>query len=175
MAGIDSFNPLFYSQSAAALEAAKKNKKEEEQKKTGKVKTRFADLLHKAEEIPATDPDLPIEIASMEFDEAVAFLMDEVTMAGEELKNSPLPECYESYKKKITQFLHFVEKNTYDIENQMGIRSPRFKNRKKYIIVTVVNEKLEQLARDIMFIQSSQISMLAKVEEIKGLLVDLLH
>ena len=37
MAGIDSFNPLFYSQSAAALEAAKKNKKEEEQKKTGKV------------------------------------------------------------------------------------------------------------------------------------------
>lgn len=175
MAGIDSFNPLFYSQSAAALEAAKKNKKEEEQKKTGKVKTRFADLLHKAEEIPATDPDLPIEIASMEFDEAVAFFMDEVTMAGEELKNSPLPECYESYKKKITQFLHFVEKNTYDIENQLGIRSPRFKNRKKYIIVTVVNEKLEQLARDIMFIQSSQISMLAKVEEIKGLLVDLLH
>ena len=175
MAGIDSFNPLFYSQSAAALEAAKKNKKEEEQKKTGKVKTRFADLLHKAEEIPATDPDLPIEIASMEFDEAVAFLMDEVTMAGEELKNSPLPECYESYKKKITQFLHFVEKNTYDIENQLGIRSPRFKNRKKYIIVTVVNEKLEQLARDSMFIQSSQISMLAKVEEIKGLLVDLLH
>ena len=175
MAGIDSFNPLFYSQSAAALEAAKKNKKEEEQKKTGKVKTRFADLLHKAEEIPATDPDLPIEIASMEFDEAVAFLMDEVTMAGEDLKNSPLPECYESYKKKITQFLHFVEKNTYDIENQLGIRSPRFKNRKKYIIVTVVNEKLEQLARDIMFIQSSQISMLAKVEEIKGLLVDLLH
>ena len=175
MAGIDSFNPLFYSQSAAALEAAKKNKKEEEQKKTGKVKTRFADLLHKAEEIPATDPDLPIEIASMEFDEAVAFLMDEVTMAGEELKNSPLPECYESYKKKITQFLHFVEKNTYDIEKQLGIRSPRFKNRNKYIIVTVVNEKLEQLARDIMFIQSSQISMLAKVEEIKGLLVDLLH
>ena len=175
MAGIDSFNPLFYSQSAAALEAAKKNKKEEEQKKTGKVKTRFADLLHKAEEISATDPDLPIEIASMEFDEAVAFLMDEVTMAGEELKNSPLPECYESYKKKITQFLHFVEKNTYDIESQLGIRSPRFKNRNKYIIVTVVNEKLEQLARDIMFIQSSQISMLAKVEEIKGLLVDLLH
>ena len=174
MAGIDSFNPLFYSQSAAALEAAKKNKKEEEQKKTGKVKTRFADLLHKAEEIPATDPDLPIEIASMEFDEAVAFLMDEVTMAGEELKNSPLPECYESYKKKITQFLHFVEKNTYDIENQLGIRSSRFKNRNKYIIVTVVNEKLEQLARDIMFIQSSQISMLAKIEEINGILIDLI-
>ena len=174
MAGIDSFNPLLYSQSAAALEAAKKSKKEEEKKKTEKTKTRFADLLHKAEEIPATDPDLPIEIASMEIDEAVAFLMDEVTMAGEELKNSPLPECYESYKKKITQFLHFVEKNTYDIENQVGIRSPRFKNRKNYTIVTVVNEKLEQLARDIMFIQSSQISMLAKIEEIKGLLVDLL-
>ena len=100
MAGIDSFNPLLYSQSAAALEAAKKSKKEEEKKKTEKTKTRFADLLHKAEEIPATDPDLPIEIASMEIDEAVAFLMDEVTMAGEELKNSPLPECYESYKKK---------------------------------------------------------------------------
>ena len=174
MAGIDSFNPILYSQSPAALEAAKRNKKEEEQKKTGGVRTKFSELLHKAEEIPVTDPDLPMEIATMEFEEAVAFLMDGVTMAGEELKNSPLPEAYATYKKKITQFLHFVVDNTYDVETQTGIRSPRFKNRKKYTIVTIVNEKLEQLAKDIMFLQSSQISMLAKIEEINGILIDLI-
>lgn len=174
MAGIDSFNPILYSQSPAALEAAKRNKKEEEQKKTGGVRAKFSELLHKAEEIPVTDPDLPMEIATMEFEEAVAFLMDGVTMAGEELKNSPLPEAYATYKKKITQFLHFVVDNTYDVETQTGIRSPRFKNRKKYTIVTIVNEKLEQLAKDIMFLQSSQISMLAKIEEINGILIDLI-
>lgn len=174
MAGIDSFNPILYSHSPAALEAAKKNKKEEEQKKTGGIKAKFSDLLNKAEEVPITDPDLPMEIATMDFDEAVAFLMDGVTMAGEELKNSPLPEVYATYKKKITQFLHFVVKNSYDVESQTGIRSPRFKNRKKYTIVTVVNEKLDQLAKDIMFLQSNQISMLAKIEEINGILIDLL-
>ena len=92
-------------------------------------------MLHKAEEIPVTDPDLPMEIATMEFDDAVAFLMDGVTMAGEELKNSPLPEAYSKYKRKITQFLHFVVENSYDIETQTGIRSPRLKNRKKYTII----------------------------------------
>lgn len=178
MPGIDSFNPLLYSQSPAALEAAKKNKKEEEQKKTGAsggIKSRFSDLLRKAEEIPVTDPDLPMEIATMEFDDAVVFLMDGVTMAGEELKNSPLPEVFANYKQKIRQFLHFVAKNTYDVEIQQGIRSPRFRNRKPYTIINIVNEKLEQLAKDIIFLQSNQLSMLAKVEEIKGLLVDLLH
>ena len=131
-------------------------------------------MLHKAEEIPITDPDLPMEIATMEFEEAVAFLMDGVTMAGEELKNRPLPEAYATYKRKLPQFLHFVVNNTYDVETQTGIRSPRFKNRKKYTIVTIVNEKLEQLAKDIMFLQSSQISMLAKIEEINGILIDLI-
>jgi len=100
MAGIDSFNPLFYAQTPAALEAAKKNKKEEEQKKTGGIRTKFADLLKKAEDTPVTDPDLPMEIATMEFEEAVSFLMDGVTMAGEELKKSPLPDAFVTYKKK---------------------------------------------------------------------------
>ena len=107
MAGIESFNPLLYSQSTAALEAAKKNKKEQEKEKingSSGIRSKFSELLHKAEEIPVTDPDLPMEIATMEFDDAVAFLMDGVTMAGEELKNSPLPEAYSKYKRKITQF-----------------------------------------------------------------------
>ena len=38
MPGIDSFNPLLYSQSPAALEAAKKNKKEEGQKKNWSIR-----------------------------------------------------------------------------------------------------------------------------------------
>lgn len=176
MAGIESFNPLLYSQTPAALEAAKKSKKEQEKQKTTEskgIRSKFSELLQKAEEIPVTDPDLPMEIATMDFDDAVAFLMDGVTMAGEELKKSPLPEAYGTYKKKITQFLHFVVDNTYDVETQTGIRSPRFKNRKKYTIVNIVNEKLEQLAKDIMFMQSSQISMLAKIEEINGILIDL--
>ena len=171
MPGIDSFNPLFYSQ--ATLETVKKSKKEEDQKKTEKTKSRFVDLLRKAEDIPATDPELPIEIASMDTEEALVFLMDEVTMAGEELKNSPLPEAYQTYKKKITQFIHFVSQNSYDVKVDLGIRSSRSPTRKKYTIVTVVNEKLEQLARDILLGQSNQMLMLAKIEEIKGLLVDL--
>ena len=177
MAGIESFNPLLYSQSTAALEAAKKNKKEQEKEKingSSGLRSKFSELLHKAEEIPVTDPDLPMEIDTMEFDDAVAFLMDGVTMAGEELKNSPLPEAYSKYKRKITQFLHFVVENSYDIETQTGIRSPRLKNRKKYTIINIVNEKLERLAKDIMFLQSSQISMLAKIEEINGILIDLI-
>lgn len=173
MAGIDSFNPLLYSQSQLALET-KKNKKEEESKKTKGLNHKFSNLLHKAQEIPITDSILPMEVATMEFEEAVAFLMDEVTMSGEKLKNSPLPDIYADYKQKITQFLHFVVENSYDVKSQTGIRNPRTKIKRKYTIVSVVNEKLDQLAKDILYLQSSQISLLAKIEEINGILVDLI-
>lgn len=170
MPGIDSFNPIIYANSASARLATEKNRKEEETKKSKGVKNPFRALLQKAEETPITDPELPVEIATMSQDEAVAFLLDAVTLSGDELKKSPLPEQFAKYKKKISQFMHYVEKNTYDVEEQRGIRSRR--SQKRYYLLKVIDEKLESLAKDVLFIQADQIKMLAKIDEINGLLVD---
>jgi uncharacterized protein YaaR (DUF327 family) len=42
-------------------------------------------------------------------------------------------------------------------------------------LIQVVDQKLEQLAAGILTGQASQLELLARVDEIAGLLVDLLH
>jgi uncharacterized protein YaaR (DUF327 family) len=46
--------------------------------------------------------------------------------------------------------------------------------RKKFTQVQVIDEKLEQLAAGILANQKNQLALLAKIEEINGLLVDLI-
>jgi uncharacterized protein YaaR (DUF327 family) len=50
----------------------------------------------------------------------------------------------------------------------------RVTKQKTYTLVKVVDEKLDSLAADILFNQKDQIALAAKVNEISGLLVDIL-
>jgi uncharacterized protein YaaR (DUF327 family) len=47
--------------------------------------------------------------------------------------------------------------------------------RKKFTQVEIIDQKLEQLAAGILSNQKDQLGLLGKIEEINGLLVDLLH
>jgi len=69
-----------------------------------------------------------------------------------------------------------VVSQSYEIEEQEGIRKKTRAGtftKKKFSIVQVVNQELDRLASDILFNQADQIRMMAKVDEITGLLVDL--
>jgi hypothetical protein len=48
-------------------------------------------------------------------------------------------------------------------------------NRKKFALIKVIDEKLERLALGILQTQKDQFDILARVDEINGLLVDLLR
>lgn len=161
---------------AASFSASKTSggKRNEKTEKNGSIRKKFSEILHKSESEIEIDSYLPAEIAGMSFEDALSFLLDNVTMSADNLKRNPYKEAFADYRKKISQFMRFVVKNCYDVEESLGTPSVRVPRPKKKYIVKVVDDKLDQLAREILENNIDQLKMLAKIEEINGLLVDML-
>lgn len=161
---------------AASFAASKTSggKRNEKTEKNSSIRKKFSEILHKSDSELEIDSYLPAEIAGMSFDDALSFLLDNVTMSADNLKRNPFKEAFVDYRKKISQFMRFVVKNCYDVEESLGTPSVRVPRPKKKYIVKVVDDKLDQLAREILENNIDQLKMLAKIEEINGLLVDML-
>ena len=159
-------NPAVYNQVKADI---KRTKDKDQIDKT--KKPRFSSVLEesKAEDTPETES---VEDASLP-EHSIRELLDDVHSSGELLKERPFPEEIKRYKRAVRNFLHYIVENGYIIEEQISGTNPL--RRKKFTLVQVVDKKLEQLAAGILAGQSTQLEILARVDEIKGLLVDLMR
>ncbi len=158
----------------AAAQASKEQNQEIEKKRAEQAKRpKFRDILKKTADSPQVQEGLPPEIAGMEYEQAVTYLLDNVTMAAENFKSNPFTNAFADYRTKVSQFLKFVEQNAYNVEFSVSRPTYRVPNPKKKYLIKVIDDKLEQLARDILYNQAEQLKMLSKVDEINGLLVDL--
>jgi len=120
-------------------------------------------------------------------DDSVNLLMEEVRSTGDDLKSRPFPEEITRYKQAVRNFMNYVVKNCYSIEQDEGIPNklkPNFKGRrstpeaqrgKPYTKIQVIDKKLEDLAAMLLTSQMQQIELISRLEEIKGLLVDLMQ
>lgn len=188
MAEIDSLGTsYYYSGIQNSTNEALKNKKAEKSSET--KKSRFSELL-KTKEEPEADFEtkgLPPEIAAMSFDDAVIYLKDAVDNAGNALSESVTSENIDSFKKSVSQFISFVIANNYEINSRKPRRpqfvspvnyfanyntKPRLKDPK--VQIEVINKKLDELARETMSQQMNNLKILAQVDEIKGLIIDLM-
>ncbi|MDR2247547.1 MAG: DUF327 family protein [Treponema sp.] len=145
-------------------------------------KPRFFDVLE--ETVREAAGPLPSETAS---EEVLQELLDDVHSAGDALKTRPFPEEIRRYKQAVRGFIHYVVENGYAVEKQTGIPNylkPGFKGqrgsdaakgRTGFHLIQVVDRKLEQLATGILAGQTSQLELLARINEIAGILIDLLH
>jgi uncharacterized protein YaaR (DUF327 family) len=155
-------------------------KKAKDKTRTGQTRpSRFSSLLEEAHETP----ELPGEYAPS--GKALQELLDAVHSSGDALKKRPFPEEIKQYKRAVRNFLHYIVENGFGVERQKGIpnsqkagfKGPResAKDYKAYTVVQVVDQKLEQLAAGILAGQVTQMEILAGVDEITGLLVNLLR
>ncbi len=148
-------------------------KKKDKKKETENIKTKsFSSLLETSQEqtsTPIHNANNTPDIEGKSFDETLQLLVDSVYTAGDRLKKNPSTEEFKEYRKSLSYFLNFVVKNTYEIETYQRRRG---KKHVVYTLVTLTNEKLDKLASDILFNQADQLRILARVEEINGILVD---
>jgi uncharacterized protein YaaR (DUF327 family) len=119
--------------------------------------------------------------------EAAEKLLDEVRSAGDDLRNRPFPQEILCYKKAVRDFIHYVVENGLAMEEQIGIPkgqrpgyrgrrgSPDSQVRAVSHVIQVADRKLEEMAARLLSDQLSQLELLARLEEINGLLVDLLQ
>ena len=127
--------------------------------------TSFSEVLEDQLQETEALQDLPVS------EEVLQRLLDDVHSSGDDLKKHPFPEEIKRYKQAVRNFLHYVVDNAYAAEEQIsGINPVR---RKTYTIIQVVDQKLEQLAAGILAGQIVQLNLLARIDEINGMLVDI--
>ena len=193
MAEIDSLgsNVYYAGVQNSTNEALKKNRKTEETKST--KKTKFGDMLHKtgSDEQAFSVQGLPPEIETMSIEDATTYLVDAVNLAGNDLSEQITEENIKKFKSAVSSFILFVAKNNYQVTSKqtrkIGRRAlvspsnffsnyqiPPHKINPVYQI-NVINEKLAALTAATIEGQKSNLYILAQVDEIKGLIIDLIE
>jgi uncharacterized protein YaaR (DUF327 family) len=181
MARVDGEVPSLYMNPAVYSQV----KKEEPKKTKGIGKTSFSSIFEEIRGKTAEDLgpllDLPVT------EETVTLLMDEVRSTGDSLRNRPFPEEIMRYKQAVRNFMHFVVENCYRLDHETGIPKflkPGYKGPRgtpdamkqiTYTKIEVIDKKLEDLAAMLISSQMTQLEIASRLEEIKGLLVDLLQ
>jgi hypothetical protein len=98
-------------------------------------------------------------------------LLDGVFSSGEQLKKSPTLEAIKEYRQKVKAFVQYaVEHGIAVVETVSGANVLK---RKRFTLVKVIDEKLEALAASVLGAQKEQLAILAQIDEINGMLVDL--
>ncbi|PIE97955.1 MAG: hypothetical protein CR988_05560 [Treponema sp.] len=149
---------------------AVKQKKRQEKKKQGKV-SRFAQMVK--EGILFSKESEILETNDMTDEELLVHLQDMVHSTGDTLKKRVSPESILEYKTAVRNFVNYVVNNAYDFQKANTRRMSFSKPQSSPI--RVIDQKLERFASQLLLNQLSQLQILERLEEIKGLLVDLLR
>ena len=182
MAKVDTADiPSFYMNPSAYTHV-----KDDKKTKSGKTgRTEFSRLFDEFKGKTADElgplRDLPVS------EETVNALMDDVRSTGDVLQNRPFPEEIMRYKQAVRNFINYIVKNSYSVEREEGIPNflrPGFKGKrgtpeamegKAYVRIQVIDRKLEELAAMLLSNQMHHIKLASRLEEIRGLLIDLLQ
>jgi uncharacterized protein YaaR (DUF327 family) len=130
------------------------------------------------------------EIVGLDDAAAIVVLKDRLDESGERLKERGATEDFAAYKTAVQHFVKFVVTKNFTVEQSAG--DPRYKKNKDgslardgegklvkeskiYVRITVIDKKLDQLAAEVLVNHQDKISILAKINEINGLVVNLLR
>ncbi len=100
-------------------------------------------------------------------------LVDEVVRAGDRLREHVDNASLEAYKLAVHRFLSAVVRRGLDVEERTS--GTNIFKRKRFAVLTEIDRKLSSLAAAVLSGQRRQLDILARIEEINGLIVDLVH
>ncbi len=142
----------------------KKSKKTQTAKKTG-----FLSALSQAQDTERTGQLTSTDISG---EDDLEKLLDEVQESGRHLVAYPGPENVQAYKERVRRFIKQVLKRSVTLSEVEG-RLRKDMKRPKYLLLQVIDEKLEKLGAYILTDQKDKLEILRKVDELHGLLIDL--
>ncbi|MBQ9626213.1 MAG: DUF327 family protein [Treponema sp.] len=154
----------------AAAQAARKNEKEKAVKKPA-----FSSMVdRRAAENLLASQGLPPEIAGLSQEDALVWLKDQLDMAGDALSQNSTVQEFDNYKKAVRQFISFMQKNNFVLEEHKRFgRSRTGKKKDPAVLIQTIDKRLERLNYDIWYNHLDKLKLLEKIHEINGLVVDL--
>ena len=94
-------------------------------------------------------------------------MLDDIDIVGKRLASRRRLKDAKEYKKKIQRYLSFVVKNAYKLKKEPGPF-----NYGIHIKIDVINEKLDEMTKELINKEKDNIDIANKIEEIRGLIVD---
>ncbi len=170
--GLDPVSPYFSSLAGQVAGGAPKSRGDKRKERVGARP--FDRLL--GDEVRQTDEGeraaVPERLAHLPPERVLGALLDDVHSAGDILKGRQTPETILEYKDAVRSFVRYVVARAFDVTESTS--GGNILKRKKFTQVQVIDAKLEELARGILSNQKNQLAVLERIEEINGLLVDLM-
>ncbi|MCD8039874.1 MAG: YaaR family protein [Lachnospiraceae bacterium] len=103
--------------------------------------------------------------------ERLSLMMQEITMQGNKLVKHMDVTDMRRYRTLIKEFLNEIVNRSHKFSRENFL--DRRGRHRVYGIIRLVDEKLDELAQELVKDESDKISILAKVDEIRGLLLDI--
>ncbi|RPJ06001.1 MAG: DUF327 family protein [Spirochaetaceae bacterium] len=100
-------------------------------------------------------------------------LLSGIAGEGEELVRHPTLQNVKKYREKVKHFISYLVKHNIEVTEQFS--GTTIMRRKKYMVIKIIDDKLEELSKEFLRGQAASLSILQRVEEINGLLVDLMR
>lgn len=94
-------------------------------------------------------------------------MVEKIKVAGQKLKDSATEENVREYKDNIKDYLTFVLKNYHKIRHDRSINYSTV-----YTRVEVINKEVEELTQRLLGEEKGNIDIIAEVDKITGLLID---
>ena len=130
------------------------------------------------------------EIVGLDDTEAIVLLKDRLDESGERLKERGTTEDFAAYKTAVRHFVKFVVAKNFTVDK--SVSDQRYKKNKdgslvrdadgklakvsrEYLTIQVIDKKLDQLAAEVLVNHRDKIGILARINEINGLFVNLLR
>lgn len=98
-------------------------------------------------------------------------LVDEVTEQGKRLSRTPTYRELKTYRELVQRFVRETVENTFILQNRTGW--DRRGRQKIYTLVQQIDTVLAELAELVKEGQKNQLEILAKLDAVRGMLVDL--
>lgn len=98
-------------------------------------------------------------------------LLRQIDSLSAELKKAPTPSGVKKYRRLVASFIREAMGQTYELNEET--HWDRSGNRKSYITVRNINKALEELTEEVMTREKKQIDLVARLDEIRGMLLDL--
>ena len=160
-----------------AIRASLQNSKPQPKKEKKNLPT-FREILRSVLPPPKpTDPtDILVKIRTLSQEEAIILLQDEVRSTGDTLRQRQNPETILAYKQAVKNFIGYVAREAYTVTTKTHMRRDRNNHlqTREFTQIAVINEKLDQFATELLYDQKKQLYILERLEEIYGLIINLI-
>ena len=102
----------------------------------------------------------------------LSLMMEEITQQGNKLSRRMDVKDLQEYRKLIREFMNEIAAHTHEFSRENFL--DRKGRHRVYGIVKKINQTLDELAEELLSEEKDRISILSKIDEIRGLILDVL-